>query len=401
MGLLGTLCEKLVMSQLCIFNPDHDLALAHGANHYVSPTSAVKFAADAALLPLWLAEDAMVCATLPPLPASFMETAYRCGLQVQLADSWHEVARCDRILPWGWNHNLARHLQKQSIPAALLPTDQQLEKIRELSHRRLSRQAMQFLQGRLPDTAERPLPATELTTIEEVEHFVAQHGEVVLKMPWSGSGRGLRLIKGTMTTHQRGWATQSIRKYGCVMGELYYAVVQDFAIEFDLSQSPSFCGYSLFTTRHGVYQENLLLSDAMIEQRLSAYVKLPLIHAVREAMEEFLDLQVAPYYQGIVGVDMFVYQKDGEYYLHPAVELNLRLTMGWAAHQFYRRYVREGSVGRWRLRYLPDENALLEEDAALRARYPLRVEQGRVVDGYLSLTPVYADTEYAVQCWLT
>ena len=389
------------MSQLCIFNPDHDLALAHGANHYVSPTSAVKFAADAALLPLWLVEDAIVCVTLPPLPASFMETAHRCELQVQIADSWHEAARCDRILPWGWNHNLARHLQKNGVPTALLPTDQQLEKIRELSHRRLSRQAMQFLRERLPDTAERPLPATELTTIDEVDHFVAQHGEVVLKMPWSGSGRGLRLIKGTMTTHQRGWAAQSIRKYGCVMGELYYTVIQDFAMEFDLSKSPSFCGYSLFTTRHGVYQENLLLSDAMMVERLSAYVKLPIIHAVRDALEEFLAYKVAPYYQGVVGVDMFVYQKDGEYFLHPAVELNLRLTMGWAAHQFYSRYVREGSVGRWRLRYLPDENALLEEDAALRSRYPLRVEQGRVVAGYLSLTPVYADTEYAVQCLLT
>ena len=389
------------MSQLCIFNPDHDLALAHGSTHYVSPTSAVKFAADAALLPLWLFDDAQVFTTALSLPDAFRDVAGCCGVPLQVAGSWHEAATCDRILPWGWNHNLARHLQKQGIPTALLPTDQQLEKIRELSHRRLSRQAMQFLRERLSDTAERPLPATELVTIEEVEHFVAQHGEVVLKMPWSGSGRGLRLIKGTMTTHQRGWAAHSIRKYGCVMGELYYIVVQDFAMEFDLSQSPSFCGYSLFTTRHGVYQENLLLSDEMIEQRLSAYVKLPLIHVVREVLEEFLTLHIVPYYQGIVGVDMFVYQKDGKYYLHPAVELNLRLTMGWAAHRFYRRHVREGSVGRWRLRYLPGENTLLEEDAELRARYPLRVEQGRVVAGYLSLTPVFAGTEYAVQCRLT
>ena len=389
------------MAQLCIFNPDHDLALAHGANHYVSPTSAVKFAVDAALMPLWLYDDAQVFTAAPSLSGAFRDVADRCGVPLQVTASWPEAARCDRVLPWGWNHNLARSLQKNGIPTALLPTDPQLEKIRELSHRRLSRQAMQFLRERLPDTAERPLPATELTTIEEVEHFVAQHGEVVLKMPWSGSGRGLRLIKGAMTTHQRGWAAHSIRKYGCVMGELYYAVVQDFAIEFDLSQSSSFCGYSLFTTRHGVYQENLLLSDAMIEQRLSAFVKLSLIHEVREAMGEFLALYITPYYQGIVGVDMFVYQKDGEYFLHPAVELNLRLTMGWAAHQFYRRYVRVGSVGRWLLRYLPTENALLEEDASLRARYPLRVEQGRVVAGYLSLTPVFADTEYAVQCWLT
>ena len=389
------------MATLCIFNPDHDLALAHGANHYVSPTSAVKFAVDAALLPLWLFDDARAFTTAPSLPDAFRDVADCCGVPLQVTASWPEAARCDRVLPWGWNHNLARSLQKNGVPTALLPTGPQLEKIRQLSHRRLSRQAMQFLQERIPNTAERPLPATELTSIEEVEHFVSQHGEVVLKMPWSGSGRGLRFIKGAMTTHQRGWAAQSIRKYGCVMGELYYAVVQDFAMEFDLSESPFFCGYSLFTTRHGAYQENLLLSDSMIEERLSAYVKPSFIHSVREALEEFLAFHVAPYYQGVVGVDMFVYQKDGKYCLHPAVELNLRLTMGLAASLFYRRHVREGGVGRWRLRFLPAPNALLEEDAALRARYPLRVEQGRVVAGYLSLTPVFADTEYAVQCWLT
>ncbi len=367
----------------------------------MSPTSAVKFAADAALLPLWLFDDARAFTTAPSLPDAFRDVVDRCGVPMQVATSWHEAAQCDRILPWGWNYNLARSLQKKGVATALLPTDLQLEKIRELSHRRISRQAMHFLKERLTDTAERPLPATELTSIEEVEHFVDQHGEVVLKMPWSGSGRGLRLIKGAMTTHQRGWAAQSIRKYGCVMGELYYAVVQDFAMEFDLSKTTSFCGYSLFTTRHGVYQENLLLSDTAIEQRLSAYVKLSLIHEVREALEEFLDLNVAPCYQGVVGVDIFVYQKDGKYYLHPAVELNLRMTMGLAASLFYRRHVKEGSVGRWRLRFLPTPSALLEEDTTLRARYPLRVEKQKIVSGYLSLTPVYEDTAYAVQCLLT
>ena len=389
------------MSQLCIFNPDHDLALAHGANHYVSPTSAVKFAADAACLPLWLFDDAMVLAGGEPLPDTFRDIADRCGVPLQVATSWPEAVRCDRVLPWGWNHNLARGLRKNGVPAALLPDDTQLSQIRALSHRRLSRQAMLFLQERIPGTAERPLPATELTAIEEVERFVARHGEVVLKMPWSGSGRGLRLVKGTMTTHQRGWAAQSIRKYGCVMGELYYDVVQDFAMEFEVGEKPAFCGYSLFTTRHGVYQENLLLSDAMIEHRLSAYVKPSHLHAVREALEEFLALHVAPCYQGVVGVDMFVYQKDGKYCLNPVVELNLRMTMGLAASLFYRRHVGEGSVGRWRLRYLPAPNALLEEDATLRARYPLQVEQQKIVSGYLSLTPVYEDTAYAVQCLLT
>ena len=389
------------MAQLCIFNPDHDLALAHGANHYVSPTSAVKFAADAALLPLWLFDDAQVFTSAPSLSDAFRDVADRCGVPLQMAASWPEAARCDRVLPWGWNYNLARSLQKNGVPTALLPTDPQLEKIRQLSHRRLSRQAMQFLQERMSDTAERPLPATELTTIEEVERFVDQHGEVVLKMPWSGSGRGLRLIKGTMTTHQRGWAAQSIRKFGCVMGELYYPVVQDFAMEFEVKGKSVFCGYSLFTTRHGVYQENVLMGDEAIEKQLGNYVQPSRLWQVREALLEFLDVYVAPFYQGFVGVDMFVYQKDGKFCLHPVVELNLRMTMGLAASLFYRRHVGEGSVGRWRLRFLPAPNALKEEDAALRARYPLRVEQQKIVSGYLSLTPVYEDTAYAVQCLLT
>ena len=144
------------MPQLCIFNPDHDLALAHGANHYVSPTSAVKFAADAACLPLWLFDDAMVLAGGGPLPDTFRDIADRCGVSLQVAASWPEAVRCDRVLPWGWNHNMARSLQKNGVPTALLLTDPQLEKIRQLSHRRLSRQAMLFLQERIPDTAERP-----------------------------------------------------------------------------------------------------------------------------------------------------------------------------------------------------------------------------------------------------
>ena len=45
------------MNQLYVFNPDHDLALAHGMTHYVSPASAVQFATDAAVLPAWIFND--------------------------------------------------------------------------------------------------------------------------------------------------------------------------------------------------------------------------------------------------------------------------------------------------------------------------------------------------------
>lgn len=382
---------------LFIFNPDHDLALAHGTNHYMSPTSALQFASDAATLPLWMFPQATVPILASTLPEKFLSLLKECKMTSPLLSDSQNLDDFSTIQAWGWNHNLVQQLLKRGISAEKLPSAEQLERIRQLSHRRLTIRAAEFLRNRVRHPELLPMAASELTDMAEVEGFIAARGEVILKMPWSGSGRGLRKIIGEMSTHQSGWAAQSIRKYGCVMGEPYHTVVQDFAMEFEIDTLPKFSGFSLFSTHNGVYQENLLLSDAAIENALCRYVSRETLAEYRDILLDFLKAEVAPFYRGFVGVDMFVYQKDNAYFVNPFVEFNIRMTMGLASRLFFDQWMREGAQGRWRLRYLSAQNALFEEDKELSQQYPLEIEDGKIVSGYLSLTPIMPQTQYAVQ----
>lgn len=384
-------------STLFVFNPDHDLALAHGTNHYMSPISALQFLHDAAALPIWLFPHTTACIYASTLPENFLLLLKNCKMKSSFLFNNQNVDSFSTIQTWGWNYNIVQQLLKRGVSAEKLPSVAQLEQIRRLSHRRLTINASDFFQNNAIRPEDLPESPIEFTDISAVERFVSDRGAVILKMPWSGSGRGLRKIIGEMSPHQRGWAAQSIRKYGCVMGEPYHTVIQDFAMEFEVDTLPIFSGYSLFSTHNGVYQENLLLSDSAIENELSNYVSRELLAEYRALLLEFLKTEVAPYYHGFVGVDMFVYQKDNKFFVNPFVEFNLRMTMGLASRLFFDRWMMESAQGTFRLRYRPSQNALLEEDSELSHQFPLNFKDGKIVAGYLSLTPIMPETQYAVQ----
>ena len=386
---------------LYIFNPDHDLALAHGTNHYVPPASAVEFARDCAALPAWFARDNVVYLPNLHLPSAFLCDLQRFVNTTQFVDAQEikEIGCCPK--PWGWNHNLAQWLLKQNAPPHILPCPETLARIRDLSHRRTAIHALQYLQQNVADPQLLPSPATELTTPADVEAYVHACGDVMLKMPWSGSGRGLRHVVGALTPHQRGWANQSSRKSGCVVGERYLLNVQDFAMEFYCRDGlVDYCGISIFTTHNGIYQENLMMPENGKVEWLSRNVDVSLLDEYRIGIEDFIRNNVAPCYSGPVGVDMLVYRHEGGCRIHPAVELNIRMTMGLASQLFYRHFCAPDARGRWRLRYNPAESGLWKEHVELTEKYPMVLSDGRLVSGYLSLTPVTERTRYAVQVLL-
>ena len=60
-----------------------------------------------------------------------------------------------------------------------------------------------------------------------------------------------------------------------MIGEPFYDKLLDFAMEFFADEwgQVHFIGYSLFETdKRGVYKENLLAADRVIEERISTYV---------------------------------------------------------------------------------------------------------------------------------
>ena len=296
---------------LCHFNPDHDYALANGDENFVAPASARDFAHD--------------CRGMLSLafPGSVTE--------------WNPSVT--EVQVWGWNPSVRKTLNRQGVPMELMPSDIELAAIRELAHRRASNYAMNWLSERLPNV---PIPPVILTSIEQADALLARtDNAVILKWPYSSNGTGIVLVPqdqvcNWLTLPAREQCAKQICRFGSVMLEPYYDVVQNFAMEFECRDGHSeFCGYSLFQTDRFSYSCNLLMSDAEIERQLSMYVPVPRLQEIAHEMAGFLNVYASARYSGIVGVDMFVYRENGAYHVNPAVELNFRHTMGWLARRLY------------------------------------------------------------------
>ena len=393
---------NLQPNNLLLFNPDHDLALAHGRTHYVPPASAAAFAADAAPVVSWLTRDAAVLVPEQTLPDEFLRQLQELRKEcrwVTLRDL--PELPLEKVVPWGWNYNIWERLKKWGVSDSTLPMDTEITEIQRLSHRRTAVAAMQFLRDRAPRPDQLPLPAQELHSLEEADRFFRDHADVMFKMPWSGSGRGLRHVVTTMSTHQRGWIGQSIRKHGCILAEPFCSVIQDFAMEFQCEGDVRFEGYSLFETHNGVYLANTLLSDDAIENHLSQWIDIQLLAEYRSLLAQFIQQEIAPYYKGCVGVDMFVYRKDGDFFVNPAVELNLRMTMGLLANRFVREYMAPGATGTMSVEYRPRAGELYEELQALKKKFPPVFADGKLMSGCITLSPVLPETCYTVQVIVT
>ena len=300
---------------LCIFNPEHDLCLAKGRAHYVPPRSAVDFAR----------RDANIMSVLYP-------DAHCCSVY-DLSNFNFQFSIFNSVVAWGWDAVVKHELLKRGIPADLLPSDEEINTIRELQHR----STVLPLQ---PD-------CHEVHSIEYMESLLKKGEHWVLKAPWSGAGRGLRWVHGALTAIDRDWLLKTVASQRCVISEPRRDVVADVALEYIVgswqlavdsscaSQStvnshlstancrlPTFLGYSYFKTGSGVYKENILWPDEKIE---STFSLLP----VRERVERWLEENVWPRYQGPLGVDLMVCA-DGSVHVS---EINFRHTMGMVAHE--------------------------------------------------------------------
>ena len=273
--------------KLCVFNPEHDLCLAKGRWNYIPPRSAVEFACRDASIMSVLYPDA-VCTSVYDFQFSIFNF------------------QLDEVVAWGWDAVVKHELIKRGIPAELLPSDEEIETIRELQHRSTV------------------LPLQEgchaVKSVEEMESLLREREHWVMKAPWSGAGRGLRWVHGALTAIDRDWLLKTVANQRCVIAEPRREVVADVALEYN----SQFTGYSYFKTGSGVYKENI----AMTDDRIVETFRETALQQTKARVEAWLKENVVPRYRGPLGVDLMVCA-DGS--VHVA-EINFRHTMGMVAH---------------------------------------------------------------------
>ena len=239
-----------------------------------------------------------------------------------------------RILPWGWSPALRHQLKQAGVQESLLPTEERIEHIRQLSHRQTAITLLQELREQLPLEGHIAGESMLCHNMNEVEETVAQYGDAMLKSPWSSSGRGVKsisnsLLEGKDSSHRGGWEGSAwvhhvLKTQGSIVVERLLHKLTDFALEFwlDGKGGVEYRGLSLFyTNERGAYLGNWVAPEGQKLQWLTGYIPLQYLQEIRRWWEERLKRFD---YSGPVGIDMMLAQEG----ICPCIEVNWRWTMG-------------------------------------------------------------------------
>ncbi len=294
-----------------LYNPSNDGALACNTYRYTPPRIARVLERDLAQLPQWWAEPG----DLVLLPGT-------------------DLSGVDECIPWGWSPDAVRRFIDAGVAPEKLPDAEAIERIRQLSHRRISVEVNRRLAASLPDLQFPPLPV-EIDRAEELDKLPGD-ADLFVKQPWSCSGRGVhRYEAGRLGSDARTKIAAMIARAGSVTVERALDRVLDFAALFYNSAESGimFRGLSLFdTTPTGAYIGNRMASEDQLRARIGEYISLNDLDRVVAQLEAVLGELTGDAYTGWLGVDMMVYSAGGEMRLAPCVEVNLRMTMGVVAH---------------------------------------------------------------------
>ena len=227
--------------------------------------------------------------------------------------------------PWGWDKAVRNTLLSMGWPEDHLPSDEFLEQVRNASHRRTSK-------GFLENTGSK-FTAYEVTTINEIIALIEKYENVVLKSPWSCSGRGIRFVnKDNFTPSLFRWIDNIISQQGSIMVEPHYEKLRDFAMEFEVSDGcVKFVGYSIFDTCYTAYSSSLIATEERKREILETYLFPSEIDETLSCCEDYLTSILPEGYEGGIGVDMMIVKGGDGFSLHPCVEINMRRTMGHVA----------------------------------------------------------------------
>ena len=381
-----------------IFNPDNDLALANFTASYTPPSSAVKMANDLAILPLWFAPNGSRIMAEGDENKAFLEkTKSLFGIDTTLV-SFSEIGNYpnEKIVPWGWNPALRKKLLETNVSEKNVPTIDELKRLRDYSGRQ---HAVKILRELKYESDFREMLCGEshyFTDIDDVLKFLSsQSGNSVLKMPNSGSGKGLVWILGEVTDKQTDWVRRVLKTQKGIVAEPVLKKTRDFAMEFCMKNGKAeFVGYSLFrSTTSGAYVGNELMCDAAIEKELTNYISAGILFQIRELLQKKLP-QFFPFYNGYVGVDMMICETPSGFRVQPCVEINMRMNMGVVAYKFRKRFVTQGASGRYVVDFFKKKNEALVFHQKAKRDFPLITENEKIKSGYVALTPVNESTNY-------
>lgn len=328
------------MNRLLLFNSSNDLALAQGTKEYIAPKSVVQMERDLSAIAWWWAEEGdavLLPAGVDKSSAEAFFAPYKRNVRFinenEKYDTLYNSTGCHfRPEPWGWSAATAYRLQRFGVPEWLLPEGEAIERMRALSSREF---AAEYIKELLSDEAAAPFRGS---LVGERMRFIRSIDELrmpertIFKSPWSSSGRGIFAANSLDEPSIHDKLAGFIARQGGFLADKMYDKRLDFALEYYITEGGKalFLGFSLFVAAgNGFYGYNFTASEQEIKARITeAGCDSALLESLVDIHGRLLARNLRGYYCGCVGVDMLIAFEDGQYKVHPCVEINLRMNIG-------------------------------------------------------------------------
>lgn len=355
-----------------------------------------KFEKDLDVIPMYFAEekDLVLVHQLPD--QRFLDLISRAGFSIPnfrladsaLVDSAFTSSPKESLHPWGWSprmHHILRHCKSSCTPDFL----QQPNAFWQPEHRDLysRKTALEVLTQVLNKTQNDGFMDSEqrpqlCTSVAEIEELLKKWRQIVIKAPWSSSGRGLQVLRQSCLNESIiQWINGTLASQSYLMVEPLLNKTADFSLQFysDGKGKVTYLGSGFFETNsNGQYLGNYLGEGpkSLNKELLSEMIEL-LSNAIENS-------EIATCYAGYLGVDCMLFTDRMEKLrVQPCLEINLRYTMGTLA-LFLNRMIWPGSRGIYKVHYNP-KSTFDEFHTEMEKKYPFEMKNGKWMKGYLPL----------------
>jgi len=356
-----------------LFNPTCEIATATGNPYYEPPAVLKTFEKDLSTLPIVYAEtnDSIYVDSLPCKEfIDYLNALPFNAVQFIQADAidWNNY-----INPWGWAPNVKGALSAEHIKNARL----YLSRINSVF-------LFNALYDSLNDTSKEVLTKPIIhNSYTDIEQKINAKETFVLKSLFSSSGRGVLFFDNQVDVGRIQKAKSILKKQGQIIEEEWYNRVQDFSIQFyKKGNTIEYLGITkLLVSNRGEYQGNMLFETIDHD-----YLNVLLENGAEIYRNAILSLDVIKDYEGPIGVDAFLFVKNGSVWLNPCVEMNCRHTMGYVSKSF-EKYVDSSSKATFQVRRVTQEQ---------RSNY-LQIPEmvnGKISQGNVNVTPINKDTQF-------
>lgn len=391
-----------------LFNPTCDFAVANNTASWKPNLLLQKMERDLTNLPQFLCRqnDTVLVHDIPS--EQLLEKLHLAGFTIPRFKTFNE-SLSDQIFiseprsqlrPWGWSpaaHNLLKPFKAScSKTFHESPISNWSNQTRILFSRATARDLLKSLLESYKNDAfiDAVFLPQLCNSVEHIEKLHLKWGKLMIKLPWSSSGRGLQPVIRYPLHKSIGQRLKGMTSnQGLVMVEPLLNKIFDLGFLYEiLPDGIQFLGYSRFyTDSKGQYRGNYLngypTSVPNDEKRFidSMEKLLPSIH-----IQILTEMKIPSRYQGPIGIDTLIFRDDaGSLKINPILEINWRYTMGHVALNLEKRIIPEsaGTFGVWFNKRKTFTGYALERIQC----HPLTFESGMIASGFVPLTEFSKD----------